>query len=108
MKSVLAELALGNDVQLVGKGDSMDPIVKNGETVKITPYNGRLLKTSDIVLVRMNSKFLTHQVLEAKDDKFLIGNAKGKSDGWVTADAILGIIIQIGNDESFTGVTAIE
>jgi len=108
MKSVLAELALGNDVQLVGKGDSMDPIIKNRETVMITPYDGRLLKTGDIVLVRMNSKFLTHQVLEAKDGTFLIGNAKGKTDGWVSGDAILGLIIRIGKDESFTGITAIE
>ena len=87
MKSILKELSLGNDVQVIGKGNSMNPIIKEGEMRKITPYDGRILKVNDIVLVS--------QIIDIDDNN-------KKLDGWVTKDVI------IGNDETFTGLTITE
>lgn len=77
MKAILKELSLGNDVQVIGKGNSMNPIIQEGQIRKITPYDGRILKINDIVLVRFGDKFLNHQIIDIDDNnnKFLIGNA---------------------------------
>ena len=39
------------------------------------------------------------------DDRYLIGNASKKEDGWVTIDAIYGVVVSVGKDESFDGLT---
>ena len=106
MKLILNELSSGKSVQIIGKGNSMNPLIKEGDIIKISPYNGQLLKKRDIVLARLgHNKFLTHQILDIEDSRYLIGNASDKEDGWITIDAIYGIIVNIGKDESFDGLT---
>ena len=108
-KLVLNELSVGNSVRLVGKGNSMYPKIKDREPIIIMPYvHTDKLKEGDIVFVRINNKFLTHQILNIDNDKFTIGNIKRKIDGIVTIDAIYGFIDIEMNNESFTGLTVIE
>lgn len=104
MKSVLNELSNEREVQLIGKGDSMSPLFKNGETVLIVPLSDHLLTTGDVVLVRVKSgKFLTHQILKIEDDKYIISNLAGKIDDVVTIDAIYGLVLKAIED--FDGLT---
>lgn len=108
-KLVLNELSLGHSVQLVGKGNSMVPLIKDGETFTITPYINQILESGTVVFVRINhNKFLIHQILNISNDRYTIGNMLKKIDGIVTKDAIYGIITKIGSDESFNGITVIE
>jgi len=108
-KLVLNELALGKSVQLIGKGNSMDPLIKDKEAVMIEPYTNQQLEKGMVVFVRINhNRFLTHQIVDIVDSNYIIGNISKKIDGPVTKDAIYGIITKIGKDESFTGLTVIE
>ncbi len=108
-KIVISELSKGNAVQLVGKGNSMLPLIKEGDTKTITPYTNQKINIGDVVFVRVKrDKYLTHKILEINDDKYTISNMAGKIDAIVTSDAILGIITRIGVDDNFTGVTVIE
>ena len=106
-KSVLNELSYGRNVQLIGKGNSMSPLFKDGETMLIKPLGDHILKVKDVVLVRVQSgKFLTHQILDKKDDKYTISNITGKIDDIVTIDAIYGLITKPNLD--FDGLTFVE
>jgi phage repressor protein C with HTH and peptisase S24 domain len=94
MKLGLKELAAGRPFRIVCKGNSMSPRINIGDIKTIVPYDGvsHTLKEHDIVLVRIGSKFLTHQILSINDGIYVIANEKGKIDGEVTRDAILGIV----------------
>ena len=111
-KLVLNELALGKSVQLIGKGNSMDPLIKDKESVMIEPYTDQQLEKGMVVFVRINhNRFLTHQIVDivnTSTSTYIIGNLAKKIDGPVTKDAIYGIITKIGKDDSFTGLTVIE
>lgn len=107
IKLVLNELSGGRNVQLIGKGNSMSPLYKDGETMLIKPLGDHILKVKDVVLVRVKSgKFLTHQILEIKDNKYTISNLVGKIDDIVTIDFIYGLITKPSLD--FDGLTFVE
>ena len=109
LKSILNELSQGRRVQLVGRGNSMYPKIKDGETITIDPYIGNNeLKVNDIVFVRVGKNYLTHQILKIENDLITISNIKGKIDGIVPLTAIYGIITHIGVDEKFEGLTLAE
>lgn len=105
MKLILKELSLGRPVQKIGKGNSMNPYIKEGDIIQLEPYTNQQLNKGTIVLVRIGNKFLTHQIIDIKDNMYLIGNGSGKEDGLVKADAIYGIVTNIGKDDNFSGLT---
>lgn len=72
----------------------MSPRFNIGDIQTIMPYDGvQELKEHDIVLVRIGSKLLTHQIFSINETgTYVIANEKGKIDGVVTRDAILGIV----------------
>jgi signal peptidase I len=91
---ILHELALGRNVEVVTTGKSMEPRIMEGSRITIVPLWKSLetLKVGDIVFVRVNSRYLDHQIIEISDNKYVIGNINHKIDGIVTIDAIYGII----------------
>lgn len=103
-KEAVSELAKGNSVRLVGKGGSMHPLIKIGESYTVTPYANQTLSKGDIVFVRVKkNKYLSHKILDIDNGKYTISNIAGKIDAVVTIDAILGIVAKIGIDDEFVG-----
>lgn len=92
-QKILKELSRGNAVETVVTGRSMEPRIMEGSSLLIFPYHhDRDLKANDVVFVKINGKFLTHQILEVTADaEYIIGNMKRKIDGVVNKDAIYGI-----------------
>jgi hypothetical protein len=112
-KVVLRELAAGRNVQIKGRGKSMEPLIPDGGTIQVAPAhpaaNPEEIEIRDVVLVRMGKgKFLTHLVREIAAGKYLIGNNLGGTDGWVPAVAILGKMVRIGEEPGFPGATVEE
>jgi hypothetical protein len=91
-KHILSELSVGNSVQSLVTGNSMFPILKEGDVYLITPLKEYELKVGDIVFVNIKNKFLTHMILDIQDNTFTISNIKRKIDGVVTINSIYGII----------------
>ena len=105
MKAGLSELSAGRPFRRVCNGNSMAPGIKEGDVQTIVPHDGsRQLKEHDVVLVRLGAKMLTHQILRIEGEAprlFTIANARGKIDGVVTEDAILGIVVPTNvNDDT--------
>ncbi len=69
----------------------MQPRIFAGDAVTLEP--AREVQAGDIVLARVRRRrevLVLHQVLEVREDKYLIGNASGRIDGWVEARDVLG------------------
>ena len=125
-KLILNELSHGRSVQVVPRGNSMYPRIKEGDTIMIAPLLNYVLKKGDIVLCRINhNRFITHQILDINNQQlvtkvktddnditYTIANQSGKIDGHVTLDAIYGIVTDIYEasnvSKSFDGLTVIE
>jgi hypothetical protein len=65
------------------KGSSMVPLIKSGQSHKISPILIEDVKVGDIVYCRVGTRYYTHLV-KALDSKkgCLIGNNKGRINGW--------------------------
>ena len=95
-KDIYRDLAQGKTIRLVCEGNSMLPRVKPGDVKFITPrFNVSDLRVHDIVLVQIGDKLLTHQILAIEENLFTIANQKGQIDAIVTADKILGVVIEV-------------
>lgn len=75
-------------------GNSMLPLIKSRQPVKIQPVKWEDCEVGDIVYCKVKGNYYTHLV-KAKDDKkgFLIGNNKGGVNGWTKA--VYGKVIEI-------------
>jgi len=74
------DLLKGKDVSFCPKGNSMKPKINSGDKITISPTDD--IKKGDIVFCKVKGSFYVHLVKAVQGDKFLIGNNKGKTNGW--------------------------
>lgn len=97
-KRAREELREGKTVTITPHGNSMDPKVKNGAKVTLTPITDpEKIKEGDIVLVSVKGKDFLHLVKARRGAQYLIGNNKGGTNGWVSAHALHGLATEINN-----------
>lgn len=97
-------LARGEEVTFRPKGNSMHPIVKNGQEVTLRPFDLKEdLKVGMVVLCQVGKRFYLHKILEKRRApkldipvmtengseswpiyKYKIGNNKGGVNGWTS------------------------
>jgi hypothetical protein len=69
----------------------MLPLVKSGQRVSLDPVTSPgSLDKGDVVLVRVNGNVYLHLIHAVDGDRYLIGNNKGRTNGWVRLTAIYG------------------
>jgi hypothetical protein len=75
-------------------GNSMLPLIKSMQPVKISPITWEMVEVGDIVFCKVNGKYYQHLV-KGKNNKrgCLIGNNKGGINGWTKN--IYGKIVEI-------------
>lgn len=87
------KLQAGETVTFKPRGRSMEPIIMDGQEVTVTPVlYGNGVEAGDVVLCKVQGHHYLHLVKrhDAKNHKFLIGNNKGKLNGWIDCAAIYG------------------
>jgi hypothetical protein len=108
LATLLAELEAGRSVQLRGSGPSMAGRIPDGAFIHLAPVEqlGRPLAIDDMVLARVPSgRYYVHLIRAIEGEMFLIGNMLGELDGWVERDEIHGVVLRIGHDPAFAGLT---
>jgi len=88
-------LRRGETVQVRPRGHSMTGKVNDGDRVTLAPCDPDTLKVGDIVLVRVHGTDYLHLIKAINQGRFLIGNNRGGTNGWVGKNAIYGIAIAI-------------
>lgn len=88
------KLLSGETIISKESGNSMTPLIKSGQSIKIEPANWETVKEGNIVYCKVKGKYYTHLVKAINDDKgILIGNNKGGINGWTKQ--IYGKVIEI-------------
>ena len=82
--------------RLQGFGQSMTPILKNGQEVICEPVkDDTKLNKRDIVLCKVKGHYYLHLIWAVKSDgTFLIGNNHGHSNGCVSRNQIYGKVVE--------------
>lgn len=92
----IARLQEGETVQFRPRGQSMTGKIESGQLCTVEPITDRTsLSTGDIVLCRVNGNQYLHLIKAIQGPRFQIGNNRGGINGWITSNAIYGILIRI-------------
>lgn len=93
---IIKVLGSHRDVEFRPRGHSMEPKIKSGQLVRIQPVvNSRVLNVGDIVLCRVKNRDYLHQIIRTGNGLFLIGNNKGRTNGWIHRANIFGICTEL-------------
>ncbi|MBI1331646.1 MAG: hypothetical protein GC165_02080 [Armatimonadetes bacterium] len=85
----------GRTVQIRPPGHSMTGKVNDGDLVTVEPCDPANLRVDDIVLVRCRGYDYLHLIKAIDGQRFLIGNNRGRTNGWVGAQAIFGKAVKV-------------
>lgn len=87
----------GEECIVVGFGQSMTPILKSGQPVRVTPIKeDTVLNKNDIVFVKVSGHFYLHKISAIKNgNSYQISNNHGHVNGWVSKNQIYGKVVEI-------------
>lgn len=94
-KFAIEALQRGETVTIRPRGHSMRGRVNDGDRVTLAPADLEQLQVGDVVLVRVKGNVFLHLIKAKNDGRFLIGNNRGKINGWVGSHSVYGVAIQI-------------
>ncbi|MCC8068689.1 MAG: S24 family peptidase [Ruminococcus sp.] len=87
----------GEECIIVGFGQSMTPILKSGQPVRVVPITDDIiLNKNDIVFAKVNGHFYLHKISAIKNNNtYQISNNHGHINGWVSKSQIFGKVVEI-------------
>ena len=89
-------LQRGENAQIRPRGHSMNGKINNGQLVTLQPYKGDgQLPVGTIVLVNVKGRVFLHLIKAVNGSRYLIGNNRGGTNGWVRGHAIYGIVTKV-------------
>ena len=86
----ISRLKTGETVQFRPRGHSMKGKIESGQLCTVEPVDPKFLEVGDIVLCKVNGNQYLHLVKAKQGNRFLIGNNRGRTNGWVSANGIYG------------------
>lgn len=94
----IENLKKGEIVSFRPKGNSMNPKIKSGNLVTVSPDVTNLQK-DDVVFCKVKGNYYVHLIIAEKQEngnkQYLIGNNHGGTNGWVSISAIYGRVIKV-------------
>ena len=76
-------------------GNSMLPILKSNQPVRLEPIGNRELEVDDIVFCKVNGNFYTHKISKIRGNQYQISNNHHFVNGWISRNSIYGIVTKI-------------
>lgn len=86
----IAKLQQGETVEFRPTGRSMEPRIMSGQLCIVSPVDTAILSIGDIVLCKVKGKEYLHIVKAIYDNRFRIGNNRGRINGWTNSKYIYG------------------
>ena len=89
--SYITQLKEGRTVSFRPRGHSMSGKIESGQLCTVAPIDdfGALAK-GDIVLCKVNGNEYLHLIKAIQGQRYQIGNNRGRINGWVGTNSILG------------------
>lgn len=95
-KQQIEQLKNGEVVRFRPSGTSMTGMINHRDLVTVTPVtNTTSLSIGDAVLCKVNGKYYLHKVLKIANNRFQIGNNRGRINGWTSRKNVFGKVIKV-------------
>jgi len=92
----IARLEKGESVQFRPRGTSMAGKIDSGALVTVEPVTATTaLQVGDVVLCVVGGAEYLHLIQDIRDGSFLIGNNKGRINGWIPRTRIYGRCVEV-------------
>ncbi len=91
----MERLLKGQKVTIRPHGHSMTGKVNSGDEVNLEPCPEIDLRPGDVVLVRVKGTIFLHLIKAIDGDRVLIGNNRGKLNGWTHRSKVYGLAVEI-------------
>ena len=92
----IAKLLKGETVQFRPRGHSMKGKISDGDLVTVEPITeSTQLKMDDIVLCKVKNAEYLHLIKSVTPGRYLIGNNRGSTNGWVSRNRIYGKCVKV-------------
>lgn len=94
---VLKTLLEKGEVTWKPHGNSMTPRMESGDQVRVKQVDPHILKVGDIVYAKVKGSYYLHllSAIDESQDRYQISNNHGHVNGWVTADKVYGVCVQV-------------
>jgi hypothetical protein len=89
----ISRLKDGETVAFRPRGQSMRGKIESGQLCRVEPVDPIRIEVDDIVLCKVKGH--VHLVKAIQGQRFLIGNNRGGTNGWITGNAIFGRCISV-------------
>ncbi len=90
----IESLKKGETVTIRPRGNSMSGRIESGNLVTIEPIK-KAPEKDDVVLCRVGGSDYLHLVKAVSGDRFLIGNNKGRINGWTGRGSVYGKVVKV-------------
>ena len=91
----IARLQQGETVSFRPRGNSMRGKIESGQLCTVAPVDPATLRVGDVVLCKVNGRQYLHLIKAIQGSRFLIGNNRGRVNGWVSAGSIYGKCVRV-------------
>ena len=91
----IERLKKGETVSFRPRGHSMKGRIESGQLCTVEPLGDRVPAVGEIVLCKVNGTQYLHLVKAVQGSRFLIGNNRGGTNGWIGMNAIYGVLLRV-------------
>lgn len=97
LDSVATRVAAGETVEFRPAGDSMVPLIRSRQQVRVAPVDPARLAVGDIVLARVAGTVYLHLVsaVDSARRRVQISNNRGRVNGWTGHDRVFGLCVAV-------------
>ena len=92
---VVERLQRSEAVELRPSGESMTPIIRTRQLVRIEPVDPATVRKGDVVLAKVAGNFYLHLVSAVQGDRVQISNNHGHVNGWTSRAKIYGRVVAV-------------
>lgn len=94
--TMISTLQEGRNIESIRAfGNSMTPLIKSGQSLKIEPAGNIDLEKGDMVFCKVRGNYYIHKITAIEGDRYQISNNHGHINGWTTRTKIYGIVTEI-------------
>jgi hypothetical protein len=91
----IERLRRGEEVSFRPRGDSMRGRISSGQLCTVVPVDAEQVGVGDIVLCTVRGAQYLHIIRAVRGAEFLIGNNRGRINGWAPARNIHGKCVRV-------------
>jgi hypothetical protein len=92
---VVERLQRGEAVELRPSGQSMTPIIRSRQLVRIEPVDPAVVGKGDVVLAKVAGNYHLHLVSAIQGERVQISNNHGHVNGWTNRGKIYGRVVAV-------------